>query len=171
MQELETLTSREEIRVAREEMAKWYAPSTLAELCSYLTSIKLAPGVEEGFSMLRRHGIKIAIVSITWEFAVEWFAKQLGADHYVGTRLLPDHEIVHFWPSDKPIYLTRFISQLGLTRDEVAAVGNSSDDIDMLRAAGYRFFVGRKKPERLGALSHYPDGNILQVSEAIVRIG
>jgi phosphoserine phosphatase len=120
---------------------------------------------------LKRHGIKIAIVSITWEFAVEWFAKRLGADYYVGTRLSPDRGIIHFWPKDKPSWLARMMGRLGLNRDEVAAVGNSNDDIDMLRVAGYRFFVGQEKPERLSALSHYPDGNILQISEVIVGIG
>ena len=120
---------------------------------------------------MKRRGIKVAIVSITWEFAVEWFAKRFGADYYVGTQLLQTGEIVHFWPEDKPRWLARKIDELGLTRREVAAVGNSRDDMKMLRAAGYSFFVGPEKPDKLDEVLYYPDGNILQVSEVIARIG
>ena len=76
MRELEQLESNqiEEVRAAREEMAEWYSPFTFGELCEHLTATRVAPGVDEGFGLLREHGFRIAIVSLTWEFAVEWFA-------------------------------------------------------------------------------------------------
>ena len=54
--------------------------------------------------MLHEHGFKIAIVSLTWEFAVEWFADRLGADYSVGTGLSADGLISHFWPKDKALW-------------------------------------------------------------------
>ena len=76
------------------------APSSFPELCTYLTSLQVAPGVPEGLTLLKQRKIKIAVVSITWEFAVEWFARRLVVDYFVGTRLSPDGQITHFWPED-----------------------------------------------------------------------
>ena len=57
MRELEQLGSNqiEEIVAAREEMAEWYSGFTFNDLCKYLTAIPVAPGVEEGFALLRDH--------------------------------------------------------------------------------------------------------------------
>ena len=81
-----------------EEMAEWYSSFTFSDLCKHLTAIRVAPGVDEGFALLHDHGFKIAIVSLTWEFAVEWFANRLGADYSVGTGLSWCGLITHFWP-------------------------------------------------------------------------
>ena len=52
------------------------------------SDLSLAESSEDGFELLRRHGIVTAIVSITWRFAVEWFARRLGADYARRTRLI-----------------------------------------------------------------------------------
>ena len=77
MRELEQLESSqiEEVTAAREEMAQWYSALTSRDLCQYLAAIRVALGVGEGFALLRDHGFKIAIVSLTWEFAVKWFCR------------------------------------------------------------------------------------------------
>ena len=105
MREFERLDSNqiEEVTAAREEMAAWYSSFTLEELCKHLTGIRVAPGVDEGFALLREHDFKIAIVSITWEFAVEWFANKFGADYSIGTRFSSGGLITHFWPQDKAL--------------------------------------------------------------------
>ncbi|MFQ5873863.1 MAG: HAD family hydrolase [Dehalococcoidia bacterium] len=168
MRELERARTLEEIKAGREEMRDWYSSVTVSKLCSYLMSLQLAPGVQAGFSLLKQHGVKIAIVSITWEFAVEWFAGRLGADYYVGTGPSPNGDISHFWPHDKPRWLAELTQQLGLGLNEVVAVGDSSSDLDMLRVVGHPFFVGRDKPEGLEHVSHHPDGNIHEVAQQIV---
>lgn len=172
MRELERLTSWndiEAVKAAREEMATWYGSATTLELCSYLNSLRLAPGVHEGFRLLKQHEIKIAIVSMTWEFAVEWFARDLGADYYIGTRLLPNGQIIHFWSQDKSRWLADLSQQSGFGLDEVAAVGDSGGDIDMLRIVGYPFFVGKTKPKELDKVSHYPDGDIYEIAKCIIK--
>ena len=138
MQDFEQLSSSDvdRVRAAREEMAGWYESSTLPELHSSLASMRLATGACEGLGLLKRHGFAIAIVSITWEFAVEWFARQLGADYFVGTRLSPDGRVVDFWPVDKAAWLGELAARLGVQMDQVAAVGDSRGDLDMLRAVG-----------------------------------
>ena len=151
-------------------MASWYAPFSFSELCSYLESLNLAPGVLEGFRLLKEYAVRIAIVSITWEFAVEWFARRLGADYYVGTKLLSTGEIQHFWPQDKSNWLADLTKRIGIRLDNVAAVGDSTSDMYKLRSVGHPCFVGQNKPHELESTSHYPSGNIHEIAQKIIRL-
>ena len=171
MTELETMRAdqTQQVIAAREEMAAWYSAFTLDELRQHLTALRTAPGVDEGFALLRDHGYRLAIVSITWEFAVEWFAARWQADYWVGTGLSADGAITHFWPQDKAAWLERLAGELGVDRRDVAAVGDSGADIPMLRYAGRAFWVGDALPSELrGVATHAPDADIRLVAERIV---
>ena len=155
---------------AREEMAEWYSAYTLSDLSEHLIAARVAPGVDEGFALLRDHGFKIAIVSITWEFAVEWFANKLRADYSVGTGLASDGLITHCWPQDKAPWLARLADELGVEMRHVAAVGDSSGDIPMLLSAGHRYWVGKTVPAELNTkVIHEPEGDIRLVARQIVK--
>ena len=172
MRELEQLGSNqiEEIVAAREEMAEWYSGFTFNDLCKYLTAIPVAPGVEEGFALLRDHGFRIAIISLTWEFAVKWFANQLGADHSVGQGLSSDGLITHFWPQDKALWLTGLADKLDVDMKDVAAVGDSRGDIPMLLSVGHRYWVGQSTPPQLDRkVVHEPTGDMRLVAHRIVE--
>ena len=159
-----------EVTAAREESAEWYSAFTFDELLEHVTSMRVAPGVDEGFALLRQHGFKIAIVSLTWEFAVEWFANRFGADYFVGTRLSPDGRITHFWPEDKALWLTELAGKFGVDMRDVAAAGDSRGDVPMLLAVGLPYWVGETVPPELdGKVIHQPDGDIRVVAESIVR--
>jgi phosphoserine phosphatase len=73
----------------------------LADLTSLLETATIAPGATEAMTSLRQHGIAVAIASVTWEFAVTWFAQQLRVDYYVGTRRVVDGTVCYFWPHEK----------------------------------------------------------------------
>jgi HAD superfamily phosphoserine phosphatase-like hydrolase len=160
MKELECSETIEEIQAARAEMAEWYKTYSIPELCTYLKQVTVAPGSNEAFKQLRKKGIKTAIVSITWEFAVEWFARQFGADFYVGTKLLADGKIVHFWPEDKPEWVRSLAESLGLTLQQVAVIGDSSSDLPLLSSVKRAVFVGKIKPADPRHIIHMPDANI-----------
>ena len=165
MRELERLESTD-----IEEMAEWYSDFTFSDLCNHLAAVRVAPGIDEGFALLREHGFKIAIVSLTWEFAVEWFADRLGADYSVGTGLSADGLISHFWPKDKALWLRGQADRLGVNMRDVAAVGDSSGDIPMLLSVGHRYWVGQTIPPELDReVVHEPGGDIHVVAESIVR--
>jgi len=170
MREFERFTGYEEIAAARAEMATWYGDTPRADLCAPLAAVPLAPGVREGFRLLREWGVATAIVSITWDFAVAWFARELGADHHVGTGLAADGQIAHFWPEDKARWLAALAGRLGTGLDEVAAVGDSAGDLPMLRIVGAPFFVGHTRPAGLTSFAHCPDGDIGQIVRHIVRM-
>ena len=175
MRELERVDSTNvaDVTAAREEMAAWYAGFTFSDLCAGLTAVRVAPGVDEGFALLRDRGFTIAIVSLTWDFAVEWFASKFRADYWVGTGLSRDGRIRHFWPVDKARWLAEVAHALGVDMRDVAAVGDSRGDIPMLLAVGHRYWVGAAKPPELGAdVVHEPGGDIGRVSALIVeRVG
>ena len=171
MQELEQMRSYEieKIIAAREEMAAWYAPFTFDALCEHLNAIEVAPGVPEGFALLREHGFKICIASLTWQFAVEWFATRMGVDYAKGTGLSLDGAIANVWPEDKASWVIGLGRTLGIGPQSTAAVGDSSGDIPMLLAAGHGYWVGETMPPELeGQVTHVPHADILSLSQTLV---
>lgn len=168
MQQLERLQHPEALRQAREEMASWYQSQPRSQLCTVLQQAALAPRVREGLTLLQQHGIQLALISITWEFAVAWFAQQWGIAHFVGTRLSTLGEITHFWPEDKATWLKQLAHQFELEPRQVAAVGDSSGDEAMLRVAGYPLFVGTRLPEGFPPEAHDPAGDIYTIAQRII---
>lgn len=170
MLELETLRDMTLIKKARREMAAWYDGHTKEELQGLLSDLRIAPGADEGCAMLRQHGIRIAISSMTWTFAVELVARRLGACHWTGSVLdIDTRQISHSSASHKAEFIRSLRSELGLGMHQVAAVGDSWGDIDMLNEAGHRFFVGHEAPEVANAV-HRPDADIRDVAAMIIGV-
>lgn len=160
MEAFELLRLREDMTKGRETMLEWYLPFSKARLIEHLADLHLAPGVKQGFTRLKAAGVKIALVSITWQFAVEWLAAELGADYAVGTGWRDDNTLSHFWPEDKAIYLNALLAKLKLAPEALAAVGDSHGDIPMLNLASQSYFVGGTPPEELLHAGHWPDADI-----------
>ena len=172
MKQFEGLTSELDVAAARDEMAAWYRGILLADLTAPLASATVAPGAYDGIDLLRRHGIAVAIASITWEFAVEWFARRLQSDYYVGTRLEVDGNVTHFWPRDKATWVKGLRDTLRVPASRVAAIGDSLGDLDMLCAVGHPVFVGDTLLSELPDVTHFPGADISTVARWITeRLG
>jgi HAD superfamily phosphoserine phosphatase-like hydrolase len=172
MRQLEALIaglSDIDIAAAREEMARWYQGIPLAELTSRLRLVRIAPRASDGITFLRRHGIAVAIASITWEFAVAWFARQLEVDYFVGTHLEPDGTIMHFWPRDKVTWIQGLRDTLRLPASRIAAIGDSGGDVEMLHAVRHPVFVGATLPGELPGVTHLPGTDIATVAHWIIE--
>jgi phosphoserine phosphatase len=167
MREIEALTSESHIRKARLEMSRWYRSIPASVLTDYLSKATLAPGAVEGTRLLRRAGIAVAIASITWEFAVQEFARILDAQFFLGTALRPNGSIRHCWARDKALFASRIERKLGLPKSRIAAVGDTVNDIPMLRAAGLPIFLGKTPPSRFNRLIHMPDARIDHIARYI----
>jgi phosphoserine phosphatase len=168
MREIEQLRDLEQIRAARQEMLSWYG-EPLTALCERLTDVAIAPGADEAFELLAQRGIATAIVSITWSFAVEWFARRFGAGAWIGTGA-QSGEIQHFWPSDKPVWLARHANALGIELSEVAAIGDSHGDVPVLAAVGHPFFVGADLPAEIAHAVHAPHADLREIAHRILAI-
>lgn len=167
VQAFESLTAQSEIAEARAKMACWYSGVSRDRLVESLKSPQWAPGAMEGVVLLQEAGIEVAIASITWAFAVGWFANQLGVQYFLGTGLPDDGQIEHVWSEQKAEWLTTLASLLLVADNRTAAVGDSLGDVPMLQAAALRFFVGPRPPSRLKCL-HMPSANILEVARIIL---
>lgn len=168
MREFEGLSplDRAGVSAARAEMASWYREAPPSELRTGLETLCFAPGAEAGFHLLREHGIRTAIVSITWQL-VDWAVARLGAGYSIGTGLADDARITHIWPTDKATWLAALMRQLDLRAEQVAAVGDSRGDVEMLRVAGSPYFVGPILPAELAHAQHLPDADILEIARQI----
>jgi phosphoserine phosphatase len=153
----------------RKRVAPWLEFST-GELCRHLVDSRFAPGADEAFQLLRERHVTTAIVSISWNFIVEWFAKRFCTAHWAAVGFNPDGTVTPFWPEDKGPWLEQLMAKLHVSRHEVAAVGDSPRDASLLLAAGHSFYVGTESPEGLSGIQHYPDGNIEAVARAILRL-
>lgn len=168
MRELESVILQEDIVSARLEIAGWYQNTPIERLLHFLARATLAPGTREGIARLQNCGVEIAIASLTWEFAVEWFAQQLNIKHYRGTRLQSTGEIEHIFPIDKARLLQQWTSELGISSQNVAAVGDSQGDIDLLMEATHSFFVGSTMPAGLNHVTHLPNVDIVSLTDRIL---
>lgn len=170
MRRLERFADTRELRAAREEMAGWYLSVGLATLPDSLNGARLAPGAEKGLALLRSHGVEVAIASITWGFAVEYFARRLGVEHWQGTELKASGEIRHIWPEDKARWVRELAVRLRVPFVRTAAVGDSTGDLQMLGAVGVPVFVGRDLPSAQQGWLHFPEADLEAVARHLVGI-
>ncbi|MFZ0247122.1 HAD family hydrolase [Candidatus Binatus sp.] len=168
MRGFERCVTQREIEAARVEMSRWYSQFSEDELSQSLVGAVEAPGMRAGLDRLRAAGVMVAIASITWPFAVRWFAERLGAQFYLGTELRADKTIGHVWPEDKAEWLRYLAGSLGLEKAETAAVGDSAGDLPMLCEAGRGYYVGKDRntwPEVI----HLPGGNIDEIARELLK--
>lgn len=171
MRAFERLTAADDIAAARAAMISWYRNHDKAALLKHVQTATLSPGAREGVAALKRAGVQVALVSITWQFAVAWVASELGADFAVGTRWRDDGTIEHFWPDDKAIWLADCAAMLNLQPGQVAAVGDSANDLPMLKRAGAGYFVGREGDDLPANVKHWPGADIRAIVNDILRVG
>ena len=169
MQQLERLSTEADLAAARQEMAAWYRGRAIAELTATLDAVAFAPGAEEAVALLQHSGITVAIASITWEFAVECFARRLGVTHFLGTRLEPTGAIEHVWPRDKATWAEALCRQLSIPAHRLVAVGDSSGDADLLELAAHRVFVGEVLPRELAGVYHAARADLLTIARWILE--
>jgi HAD superfamily phosphoserine phosphatase-like hydrolase len=169
MQRLESLQTEIDFTTAREEMARWYKDVAVDDLVLHLRNAEWAPGALESVRCLQRESIEVALVSVTWDFAVAWFAEQLNISHCLGTGLSPMGEIAHVWGPDKAEYIRQLSAKLQVPSHRLAAIGDSRGDFEMLNEAELRIFVGKTAPTHIASLIHLPDSDLRIVAERILQ--
>jgi phosphoserine phosphatase len=169
MNRFEALTAESDIEVGRVEMAEWYKGHPIETLQGHLRNARWAPGAHEAIRLLQEENILVAIASITWKFAVRWFAEQLNVPNYIGTDISPRGDIVHVWARDKARWLQELAMEHGASPNRTAAIGDSNGDLPMLRSAALRFFVGTREVSDLDSVIHLPEADLRVVAERIIH--
>ena len=168
MKRFETFTAESDIADGRVQMVEWYRGRSVGDLEAHLDDVSWAPGAHEAIRQLHEAGIVVGIASITWRFAVRWFAERLGIRYFLGTDLDQNGEILHVWGRDKARWLQDLADSHGISSDRIAAVGDSAGDSEMLRVAGLRFFVGSKLVPETEPAIHLPGTDLRIVARRII---
>lgn len=168
MKRFEAFTTESDIADGRAQMARWYSEHAPGDLAAHLSNACWAPGAREAVRQLQEARILVGIASMTWKFAVRWFAEELNVHHYLGTDMSPNGDITHVWGRDKGRWLEELAETYGLPQSRIAAVGDSGGDAAMLRAAGLRFFVGANLTPEMEPAIHLPVADLRVVAGRII---
>ncbi len=170
MCELEGVEGRDQVAAGRNEMAGWYLEAGKSNVETHLSNLMWAPGAREGIAELHVAGVQIALASMTWSFIVEHIANELSVARIHATELdFRSGSVTHSWIATKADFLRLTASESGIPISEVAAVGDSKGDYDMLRAARLPIYVGNG-PIELNNITHLPDADIRDVSRTILTL-
>jgi len=150
-------------------MARWYAGQSADELNHHLRNAEWAPDAQEAVRQLQGAGVQVAVVSVTWGFAVQWFAEQLNVAEYLGTELFSSGVINHVWGRDKARFVRGLASKSGVPSHRIAAIGDSRGDIEMLKEARLPFFMGTTVPFESDELIHLPQADLRVVAARILQ--
>ena len=131
---------------------------TREEVRHILNNVPLMPGVRESFQALREKGIITAIISGGIDLLAERVGQELGADHILANGLEADEEgrltgegISVVPLRQKDLVLARLQQELGITRSETVAIGDTGIDIPLFRQSGLGIAFNSEKSEVLEA--------------------
>jgi HAD superfamily phosphoserine phosphatase-like hydrolase len=165
----EQARTEQEITAARLGMWQYLQHLSTQDMDAALASIPLAPGAIEGITALRTAGIATIIVSLAHAPNVAYFASRLGVDAHFGTELDGSDGFRHVFPATKPTLLTEYANTLNVSPEQIAAVGDTPNDVPMLRAARISIYVGATLPDDFTPTWHLPAAPMDEIARIILR--
>jgi phosphoserine phosphatase len=110
----------------------------------YDERLKLSPGAEIMLVALKQHGVKTLLLSGGFDFFTDRLKARLGLDFAQSNKLdIIDGKFTGKVLGDildaqgKAYWLKKTSAQLGLKKNQVIAIGDGSNDLKMMAAAGY----------------------------------
>ena len=135
----------DDMEFIRRDVERWvqaHGSVTMGEVQDVLDRAPLVPGAIEALRELGAHGVRTAIVSGGLRYLAERVGAEAGADLVLandvvvdGTGLLTGEGIVHVPLREKGSVVGSIQEELGVTREETAAIGDSLVDLTMFRRA------------------------------------
>ena len=153
---------------ARLGMWEYLQHLRIDEMNAVLSEIPLAPGAVEGIAALHAAGIATIIMSLTHAPSVAYFADRLGVTAHFGTAPDGDGGFRHVFPTTKPTLLTEYAGSLGITPHQIAAVGDTPNDVPMLRSVRILIYVGTTPPHDFAPTWHLPAAPIDEIARLIL---
>lgn len=158
----------ESLIAAREEMVDWYMEAGRLQVDSFFDSVIWADSAHSGVQSLIDRDWLVAIASMTWSFAVDRIADDLGIELSTATTLDWETKAIdHVFPEDKATFTKRVAGGYQIPRDRVFGVGDSGGDIPMLEAATNGIYIGASDPQIPGTI-HLPNAGIGTIASAIL---
>ena len=147
----------------------------LADLPAILGAAPLLQNIEAGLDLLRGRGARLVLATTTSKFAADYFADRFGMDACCGTEIrieagIVRGQLVRFCrPEDKGAFLAACRERWTIPRDRSVAVGDSSGDLPLFRAAGVRLALNAIPALRAEADVTLETEDFLEVAAAILH--
>lgn len=151
---------------ARMDVAVWAgAPEAL--LVQAACEVPLMPGCAEVLQTLAARGVGAAVISNGLDCVARRFREEFGVRHVCANRaqardgVLTGRLALRVPYGAKGAVLEGLMGRLGLTREEVAAVGDGAQDVAMFRCARIAVAFRSRDPAVLAAATHHlPDADL-----------
>ncbi len=143
-----------------------------SKLDNLLDRIPLTEGVEDFIKIVKSLGFKVGVISGGFTFFTDHFKRKLGLDYAFANKLQFDNEgkltgkvegqIVD--ATQKSILLELIAQQESISLEQVVAIGDGANDLEMLSTAGMGIAFHAKEVVRKSAghqMSHGPMTSIL----------
>ncbi len=136
-------------QISDREVANLYALSyrdvTLADAVNEMSRIPSVTDIGTGVAMLHSRSIEAVIATVSWSFAARALADLWGFSEVCGVDLEVDpvsgqftgQVARHFAPEDKAAFVEQHCQRVGITMDEVVAIGDSRSDLPLFDAVGF----------------------------------
>ncbi|MFI6236911.1 HAD family hydrolase [Micromonospora sp. NPDC050784] len=161
--------TEQDLIAARLGMWEYLQHLSIDDMDAVLADIPLAPGAIEGITALHTAGIATIIASLTHAPNVAYFAGRLGVNAHFGTAPDGNGGYRHVFPATKPILLAEYANALGVPPEQIAAVGDTPNDVPMLRAARISIYVGTTLPDDFTPTWHLPAAPIDEIARIILK--
>jgi phosphoserine phosphatase len=159
---------------ARMDVAVWRgAPEAL--LHEAAREVQLMRGCVGAIGQLRRAGVRLALISNGLTCVAERFRREFGFAHVHANRALSrggvltgelDIAVAH---EHKGLVLARLAEELGLSREQIASVGDSRADVAMFERSAVSIAVRPADPAVAAAATHViAEHNLLPVAALVL---
>lgn len=121
----------------------------LERLRPVLDRVPLTKGAVELFRYAREQGIHVLVLSGNAQFVLEHFSEKLHFTKVAGSRIPVKDGVIGAWDDgcacvDKVTEARNYIRQLGVTAEQIVAIGDSVADREIFDLAGTSFLVNKK---------------------------
>ena len=122
--------------------APWFESLPLTRVEGWLEEAPWIAGIDTAVNVLKKHGFRVILGTLTWRFAAEALRKRHRFDAVSGTEMgitegrLTGRVTRHFDEHDKLRFVEDYCRGLDVPMSRCAAVGDSRSDVPLFRAAG-----------------------------------
>ncbi len=137
--------------------AHWFEGVPIAEVERWLEGAPWIPGIGQTVDVLKEHGLRGILGTVTWRFAAETLRGRYGFDAVSGTEMkvvgerLAGRVLRHFDEHDKLRFVEDYCGKLGVPMSRCVAVGDSRSDIPLFGVVGLAMALNATPAARAAA--------------------
>lgn len=162
LHDLERQYARGEIsnKQIADETVRYLAGKRLGEVDEILDRVPTLQNIALVVARISTLGHHCVLASVTWHFAVGFYARKFGFPVFSGTKaevregVLSGYVTEYFDENDKADFVRRHCDSLGIPMTRCMAIGDSRSDLPLFRLAGSSIAVNSRSDE-LGQIAKH----------------